>query len=136
MAPPATQISTKVTSVWTFRSGHVAGSQAVALPLLSVRYSPELDERNRARPGGGYLIPVEVPRQPGAGSAVIAKLTTEASYDGVKTWRTAPVTQYGTRWLARVDNPAGGAVSLRAQATDTDGHHLEQTTIRAYLVKH
>jgi len=134
VSPPVSQISTTVTTAWTFRSGHVDGTQAVALPLLDVRYRPDLDEHNQARPGNGYTIPVEISRQPGTGTAVIAEITVEASYDDGKTWHTAPLAQDGAHWLATVDNPAGGTVSLRTRAKDTDGNELEQTTIHAYLV--
>ncbi|MEW2386523.1 S8 family serine peptidase [Micromonospora sp. NPDC047707] len=131
---PVIEVSTNVTTAWTFRSSHVDENRAVALPLLGVRYSPKLDDRNHARPGSGYRIPVEIYRQPTAGSAAVADLTVEVSYDDGGTWHKAPLTRTGERWLATVDNPPAGAVSLRTQATDTNGNQLEQTTIRAYVV--
>lgn len=134
VTPPFSEISTTVTSAWTFRSGHVDGTEAVALPLLGVRYNPDLDERNHARPGQQFTVPVEITRQPGTGPANIEELTVEASYDDGVTWQTMPVIADGARWLATVDNPVGGVVSLRTRATDTEGNQLEQTTIRAYLV--
>jgi len=133
VTPPVSDISTTVTSAWTFRSGHVDGDQAVALPLLGVIYRPDLDDRNHAQ-AGPVGIPLELFRQPGAGTAVIASVAVDVSYDEGRTWHTAPLTRNGERWLAAVDNPAGGSVSLRVQAADTDGNRLEQTTIRAYLV--
>jgi hypothetical protein len=132
--PAVSQISTTITSAWTFQSKHVDGDQAVALPLLNVRYAPALDEYNHARPGERYLIPVEVSRQPGAGTATIAQLTVEASYDDGKTWRKAPLARNGAGWVATVNNPPGGSVSLRAHVQDTDRNELDQTIIRAYLV--
>ena len=110
--------------------------QPVPLPLLTALYRPKLDERNHARPGKEFAIPVTIARQPGAGSATVEKVTVEVSYDDGKQWHEAPVTADGRRWLATVDNPAGGSVSLRLRASDTDGNQLEQTTIRAYLVSH
>lgn len=132
---PVVQVSTSVTSAWTFRSAHVDGDRTAALPLLAVRYTPELDDRNHAPPGD-YQIPVEIYRQPTAGTAVIRELTVEVSHDDGRTWRAAPLTRDGARWSAAVNNPAGGTVSLRTRATDTDGNKLEQTTLRAYLVNH
>lgn len=126
-------VSTKVTSAWTFRSGHVDGTEAAALPLLAVRYRPELDDRNHANPGR-VTVPIDVARQPGAGKAFVKSVTVEVSYDEGASWKPAPVTRHGFTWCATLDNPKGGAVSLRTRATDTDGNRLEQTTIRAYLV--
>src|SRR5262249_20631962 len=103
-APKVFQISTAVTSSWTFRSGHVAGAQAAALPWLGVRYQPELDNTNHAKPGR-YSVPVDVARQPRAGTATIARVTVDVSYDG-RTWHPAPVVRRSdNRWLATVDNP-------------------------------
>jgi subtilisin family serine protease len=134
VTPPTLQISTEVTTSWTFRSGHVAGDQAVALPLLGVRYEPDLDQTNHARPGKNYRIPIELARQPQAGTATITKVTLDVSYDEGRTWHPAPVTHDHDHWLATVDNPSAGSVSLRVHAQDTDGNGLDQTTIRAYLV--
>jgi hypothetical protein len=137
VTPPDSEISTSVTSSWTFRSKRVDGPQAAALPLLSVRYSPDLDERNHARPGKHYMVPLELSRQPGAGSAVIERPAVQISYDDGKTWHRSRVTPRGAnraRWSAEADNPDGGAVSLRILAKDTDGNEIQQTIIRAYLV--
>ncbi|MEV6301149.1 S8 family peptidase [Actinoplanes sp. NPDC051861] len=131
---PGLQVSPRVSTAWTFRSGRVDDGQAVALPLLSVRYTPQLDEYNRARPGAGFRVPVELYRQPTAGTAQIATLAVEFSHDDGGTWHRAPLARSGERWLATVDNPAGGAVSLRVTATDTDGNKIEQTTVRGYRV--
>lgn len=84
--PTFSRVSTRITSVWSFRSGHVTGPQATALPLLAFTYRPELDERNSARPGPRFTIPIEVTRQPGSGSPTVAELTMEVSYDDGATW--------------------------------------------------
>ncbi|WP_336245211.1 S8 family serine peptidase [Micromonospora andamanensis] len=131
---PGVEVSTHVSTAWTFRSGHVAGNRAVALPLLGVRITPPLNDRNHASAGSGYQVPVQIYRQPTAGSAVVADLTVEISYDDGSNWHKAPLIRDGERWHATVDNPPGGAVSLRVKATDTDGNQVEQTTTRAYLV--
>ncbi|GIF75289.1 serine protease [Asanoa siamensis] len=132
---PDVWTSTEVNTAWTFRSGHVDGTEEVALPLLGVRYTPELDDRNHARPGSGFRIPLQIYRQPGApGAPVIADLAVEVSHDDGHSWRPASVTRDGLRWVATVDNPAGAAVSLRTKARDTDGNKLLQTVTRAYLV--
>jgi hypothetical protein len=50
------------------------------------------------------------------------------------TWRSTKVEQADDGWRTEVTNPAGGAVSLRATATDAEGNKVEQTIIRGYLV--
>ena len=52
------------------------------------------------------------------------------------TWKTAPVSGGGGKRIASVTHPAGdGHVSLRATATDSNGGKVEQTIIRAYLLR-
>jgi len=128
------QISTKVTAAWTFRSGHVEGTGYSLLPLLGVRYDPMLDEHNHARAGAGFPLPIHLNRQPGAGTATVTEVVLETSSDDGASWQYVPVVRAGAMWRATVNNPARGAVSLRVHAKDSDGNALEQTTIRAYLV--
>jgi hypothetical protein len=109
------------------------GPLGLTPPLLGVIYRPDLDDHHHAK-AGAINIPVELFRQPGADTATVATVTVDVSYDDGLTWHTAPLTWDGQRWSAAVDNPAGGSVSLRVQAEDTDGNGLKQTTIRAYLI--
>jgi subtilisin family serine protease len=127
-----TEVSTKIDTAWTFRSGHVDG--VAALPFMAVQFTPALDDRNRARAGAGYTIPISVQRQPGAPDVKVKTLTVDISTDDGKTWRSSKVERAGSGWRTKVTNPAGGAVSLRATATDADGNKVEQTIIRGYLV--
>ena len=60
----------------------------------------------------------------------------QVSYDDGATWQSAPVSGGGSKWTASVTHPAGaGHVSLRAIATDSKGGKVEQTIIRAYLLR-
>jgi subtilisin family serine protease len=127
-ASTGADISTEISSRWTFRSGHT--SAKTSLPLLAVRFTPVLDDHNRAAPGR-FTVPVAVQRQPGAAPSPVDTLTVDVSYDDGATWQ--PTRVSGGK--AHVDNPAGGAVSLRATATDRAGNRVEQTIKRAYLVK-
>ncbi|MEV6108264.1 hypothetical protein AB0M28_26670, partial [Streptomyces sp. NPDC051940] len=131
---PTSEVSTEVSTSWTFRSGHVDGTEARALPLMTVRYTPVLDRHNRAPAGPGFRVPVAVERQPGAPGAEVVRLTVEVSDDDGKTWRTVPVRRDGAGWSAEVDNVRGRPVSLRATAVDADGGGVRQTVIRAYRV--
>ncbi|MDT7726033.1 MAG: hypothetical protein QOI21_2609 [Actinomycetota bacterium] len=124
-------LSTKVSAAWTFRSGFRQGP-GYALPLLAVRYAPQVDLRNSAPGGVDFTIPVTVPRQDGP--ADIAALAVEVSYDDGVTWKPSTVARNGSGWTASVTHPASGFASLRAKASDTEGNTVEQTVIRAYRI--
>lgn len=128
--------STKIASVWTFRSRHNTPGTARALPLQSVRFTPRLDERNQGAPGEWTTIPVTVQRQAGSGHAVPTSLTVEISYDDGKSWtRVRTARKSATTWNASVRNPDSGTVSFRAQARDSAGSTVKQTIVRAYSIK-
>ncbi|MFB9909593.1 S8 family peptidase [Allokutzneria oryzae] len=114
--------SPRVSAQWTFRSAHGVGD----LPLLGVRFAPNVDSHNRARPGA-FSIPVSVHRN-GAGR-VDASLAVEVSFDDGRTWEAAKVVDGAVSVVNRV-----GTVSLRVKAVDRDGNSLEQTVIGAYSV--
>ncbi|MEV4480636.1 S8 family serine peptidase [Micromonospora coxensis] len=132
-----TDLSTEVESTWTFRSKHVAGEDPVRLPLSSIRFTPPLAGDNSARAGRLLPIPVEVRRQPGAGTATVEKLTVDVSYDGGKTWSKVSVLRLPRAgWVAMVKHPAAaGYASLRATARDTDGNTVTTRIIQAYRLK-
>ncbi|MEU1885021.1 S8 family serine peptidase [Micromonospora sp. WMMD987] len=129
-----TDLGTEVEASWTFRSGHVAGDTPKRLPLSEIRFTPRLTAGNTAPAGRIFAVPVQVRRQPDAGTAKLAKLGVDVSYDGGKTWRRATVVKVpGQGTVALVDHPAGaGYVSLRATARDTDGNTASTRIIQAY----
>jgi subtilisin family serine protease len=135
-APYGAVLSTQISAEWTFASGHVDGDVPAHLPLLAVRFAPNLDDHNAAPAGKRFTIPVYVQRN---GSDTVGKVGTpvvEASYDDGKTWQAAKVTRAGDCWTATVDHPADAKfVSLRSKITDADGHTASQTIIRAYALK-
>ncbi|MEV4843063.1 S8 family serine peptidase [Micromonospora matsumotoense] len=132
-----TDLSTEVEASWTFRSGHVAGDTPKQLPLSEIRFTPRLSTDNAAPAGQVFAVPVQVRRQVGAGTAKLAKLSVDVSYDGGKTWRRATVVKVpGQGTVALVNHPAGaGHVSLRATARDTDGNTASTRIIQAYRLK-
>ncbi|WP_232521206.1 S8 family serine peptidase [Micromonospora phaseoli] len=131
-----TDLSTEIATTWTFRSRHARGDDPVVLPASAIRFAPQLDARNTAPAGRSFVIPVAVPRQPGAPAAKIASLTVEVSYDGGKRWRTAKVRKAGGGWQATVQHPrTDGHVSLRASARDTSGNTVTQRIIQAYRLR-
>ncbi len=134
-ATRAARLSTEVTAEWTFASEHNGGADAVFLPLLAVRFAPELDDHNTAPAGKKFTIPVYVQRngsdRPNTGTPVI-----EVSYDDGKTWKKVKVTRHHGDWRAKVDHPADAEfVSLRSSVSDRDGNTQKQTVIRAYALR-
>jgi hypothetical protein len=129
------RLSTQVSAEWTFASEHGSEDDPPLLPLLAVRFAPNLDDHNAAPAGKRFTIPVYVQRN---GSDTVGKVGTPAvdvSYDDGKTWARAKVTRDGDCWQATVDHPAGAQfVSLRSSITDADGHTAKQTIIRAYAL--
>ncbi|RSM72538.1 peptidase S8 [Actinoplanes sp. ATCC 53533] len=126
---PQYQLSTRVSAAWEFRSGHVDGTRAAALPLWAVRFAPRLDEDNTAPAGRAFTIPVVATPAPSAGTGRLRELTVDVSYDDGATWTRA--TMRGGKAL--LHHPRGsGFVSLRARAKDTGGNGVDQTIIHAY----
>lgn len=132
-----TDLGTEVEASWTFRSGHVAGDTPKPLPLSEIRFTPQLRADNTAPAGQVFAVPVQVRRQPGAGTAKLAKLSVDVSYDGGRTWRRATVVKVpGQGTVALVKHPTGaGYASLRATARDTEGNTASTRIIQAYRLR-
>ncbi|MDT7726174.1 MAG: hypothetical protein QOI21_2750 [Actinomycetota bacterium] len=127
------KLSTELTSEWTFRSRRTPDGVATPLPLMTVRYSPALDDRNRAA-AGRFEVPFSVERQYGAPDRPVVSAATEVSFDG-KTWRPAPVRRTSRGWIAMIDQPGSGLVSLRTTAKDAVGNQVRQTILNAYELR-
>ncbi|MGW5678085.1 S8 family serine peptidase [Streptomyces sp. NPDC003860] len=120
-----TSVSTKVATEWTFVSQRTAAP--VALPVSTVRFSPELASDSTAPAGATSRVPVTV--EGAAADGGVRSLTVRASYDDGRTWTTAPLAD----GVATVTNPAAGqSVTLRAELVDTAGNTLQQTIHDAY----
>ncbi|MEV1158038.1 S8 family serine peptidase [Micromonospora chokoriensis] len=131
-----TDLSTEVSTAWTFRSRHVGGDDYRQLPVSAIRFTPPLSVDNAAPAGRSLVIPVQVQRQPGAAGSRVTKLTVDVSYDGGKTWQSARVRHGGQGWTATVRHPAGpGYASLRATAKDAAGNTVTAKIIQAYRLR-
>ncbi|WP_245267054.1 S8 family peptidase [Saccharomonospora piscinae] len=129
-----TPLSRTLTSEWTFRSGHQ--DTAGAVPLLAVRYAPDLGDDHAATPGEPVRVPVTVQRNGLAGEPELASLRVEVSFDGGESWRFTPYRPNQAQRVLTVTAPEGtDDVSLRAVAEDTDGNTVEQTIVGAYPVR-
>ncbi|TWP46916.1 S8 family serine peptidase [Lentzea tibetensis] len=121
---PQVALSTRVDTKWGFTSATSTG----ALPLLQVAYDIPLDIRNSARAGAPVPVKFTFPRQSGAGHATVRDWKAWASYDDGATW--VPV-----RSIIPPGGKAGGFVSLKVTASDTDGNTVDQTVLRAYRLR-
>ena len=134
--PAPARLSTQVSAEWTFASEHNGGADPVFLPLLAVRFAPDLDDHNAAKAGKRFTIPVSVQRN---GTHEVGRVGTpvvEVSYDDGVTWQAAKVSRDHGQWKAKVDHPGNAEfVSLRASVADRDGNTHSQTVIRAYALK-
>ena len=88
------KLSTEISSKWTFRSRRTPDGVESALPMMNVRYSPVLDERNRAA-GGRFEVPLTVEHQYGA-KASAGRFTRRYRRPSIggKTWRHGTGTAY------------------------------------------
>ncbi|OLF19235.1 hypothetical protein BU204_02475 [Actinophytocola xanthii] len=123
-------LSTKVSAEWTFRSSSAA--DAKPLPLLTARFDPAVDLRNRAPGGKAFTFPAHVERADG--EPTVRDLNVEVSYDDGQTWQRAATRSRDGHWTVTVRHPATGYASLRATATDTNGNTVRQTVVRAYQI--
>ncbi|MEV6521633.1 S8 family serine peptidase [Longispora sp. NPDC051575] len=130
-ADPTAVLSDRITTEWTFRSGHTAAP--TPLPALAVGFTPHLDPEGYAPAGRPFRLPITVS---GADGSRATALTVDASYDGGATWVPVRVARDGTGWCGQVRHPAaGGGVSLRATATGPGGARVTQTVHNAYRIR-
>ncbi|TCC58641.1 hypothetical protein E0H73_25300 [Kribbella pittospori] len=134
-------LTTNAHTEWTFGSTTVATASKV-LPLLDVDYTDvtdahsghsALDLANTARLGQRVSLNLAVGHQPGATAGPIRDLTVQISSDNGATWQPASVRNHHGSYQATYTHPQKGqSVSLKVQATDTDGNAITQTLTNAY----
>src|SRR5262249_7188467 len=120
--------NTHAVNDWTFTS---SADRTGSLPQLSVFLDPAPDH-------AGVMLPVSF-RVGDAGAVAGTKLKSvkvEASYDDGGHWQPAVATKRpGNRFVALVGSPAASYVSLRITASANDSRTVQQTVIRAYVMK-
>ncbi|WP_369143061.1 serine protease [Streptomyces sp. R44] len=120
--------SGRVTASWTFTSA--AAARPAALPLSTVRFTPDLALDGTAPAGAPLRVPVTV--QGAAAEAGVRSLTVSMSLDNGTTWTRLPVVD----GQVALRTPAPGrTVSLRAELTDTQGNTLTQTQRNAFRTR-
>ncbi|GAB2973594.1 S8 family serine peptidase [Saccharothrix stipae] len=130
-APGVSELTSRVTGSWTFRSDTVSGEQPRRLPLSVVRFTPRLDAEGGTPAGRLLRIPLTVDQQQGADNGRVRKVEVDVSFDDGKTWSKAPI--IGNAAYVRNADQAGYA-SLRAKGSDSLGNTFEHAVIRAYKI--
>ncbi|MCE6999852.1 S8 family serine peptidase [Saccharothrix sp. S26] len=128
-APGVSELSTRVTGAWTFRSDTTPEGEVRKLPISVVRFAPRLDATGGTPAGRLLRIPLTVQQQQGADNGRVRAVEVDVSFDDGKTWSAVPVV--GGAALVRNAAHAGFA-SLRAKGADSKGNTFEHTVLRAY----
>jgi hypothetical protein len=153
---PWSLLSTQTSTEWDFSSqapvksdpmpagwncGQLTGACSF-VPLLLADYSLPLDQANSAPAPGAFTFTVHLYHQIHAiTEATIDSPAVSVSYDDGTTW--APATSItslgGGSYQVTVTHPdpstVSGFVSLRLQASDSAGSSIDQTIIRAYILR-
>jgi hypothetical protein len=127
------RLSTHTDTTWAFPSSTT--TEAVDAPVLVPDYDVPVDLRNRVEAGKKHRAAFDLAVAHADGSdSPIDDLTLDASWDGGGTWIPASVTATGSGW--HVVLPKGsGFVALRLHAADAAGSTVDQTVVRAFLVR-
>ncbi|MEV6235444.1 S8 family serine peptidase [Lentzea sp. NPDC051838] len=130
IARSSSELSTKVSAAWTFKSKTTADTKFANVPLSVLRFEPVLSDSNSTPAGGLLAVPLCVQQSKNPDNGRINRIDVEVSFDDGKTWQQVPVA--GRTALVR--NPGAGFASLRAKVSDTKGNGSEVTVIRAYRI--
>ena len=134
-AVPVAALSTRVHLAWHFRVTRRDLRSVFGVPVSVTRLVPGgLDMRNDAQPGAVTSIRLTVFRGRPYAAYKIKGVSLEISADGGQSWRPVHLTGHGSRWLAKVRDPASGFVSLRTTVTDINGDSSVETINRAYRI--
>jgi hypothetical protein len=124
-------VSTRTSTIWTFRSAAPAGLAAVRIPLLVVDYSLPLSLDNRPDGTAGVLSVAPIAGTP---PARVTTMKVWTSTDNGSTWQSAAARPLGGgRYSVALPHAAAGqAVSLRVQAADAAASGIDQRIMTAY----
>ncbi|HEX6352509.1 S8 family serine peptidase [Actinophytocola sp.] len=127
-------LSTRIDAEWTFRSARTGTKTPI--PVLAVRFAPNLDNHNAAPAGKKFRFPVYVQRN---GVQQVGQVNTpavEISYDDGATWQKVRLSSHNGQWMAEVNHPRGAQyASLRWSVSDNAGNTAKATVIHAYALK-
>ncbi|SEN61428.1 Serine protease, subtilisin family [Actinacidiphila rubida] len=124
---------------WNFVSGPVTGDALVPVKLLQLDYAVATDTATDVPAGQWTTIGLSSATQEWLdGVTKASSATLSVSYDDGATWQPVTLTSQGKgSWSARIRTPhtPGGAVSLKATASDGHGGSVSQQVIRAFGLK-
>jgi hypothetical protein len=130
------EFSPTLDASWTFPSASVTAGRVDPLPLMAVRFNPVVNDRNRARAGVVFDLPMWVEWQRAPTGPRTVRLSLAVSYDDGAHWQDSVVKPSHEGWIARLTHPAPGVgtgyVSLRVTASDGAGSSVTQTIVHAY----
>ncbi|MDX2815704.1 S8 family serine peptidase [Streptomyces sp. PA03-5A] len=132
-------LSPKVTSEWTFTTGHTDDAVRTPLSMFDLGFVLPLDGHNATPAGTALTGKVTVRSQPGAPATTrVRSARVEVSYDNGRTWQKATTKRAASgTWTVTVPGGghAGGYADLRASAVDNAGNRVKQTITRAYILR-
>jgi hypothetical protein len=127
-------LPTRIDAEWTFRSAHTG--KKTPIPVMTVRFAPNLDNHNAAPAGSKFRFPVYVQRNGAQQPGQVNTPTVEISYDDGRTWRNVRLSSNNGQWMAEVNHPAGAQfASLRWSVSDKDDNAAKATVLHAYALK-
>ncbi|MBF9132151.1 S8 family serine peptidase [Plantactinospora sp. S1510] len=133
--PAPAELSTRITTAWTFSSRSPNGGATVRLPLWAVSFRPTVNDNNAARAASRFTFPATLAAQPGSTPGSVRTMTVRYSTNDGASWANATVSGSGNARTVSVTHPnTTGFVSLRATVTDYAGNSVEQTVVRAYKI--
>lgn len=108
-----------------------------AFPVTVTRFVPRgLNLSNDAQPGAVTRVGFRIVRGGGQPAPTpryaLRTVRVQASSNGGQSWHTVKIRRDGSQWIAQVQDPAGGFVSLRSAVTDVRGDSTIETIYRAY----
>ncbi|MFC9558881.1 S8 family serine peptidase [Agromyces sp. NPDC056965] len=130
------QRSSKVTTVWKFRSQLDESVVSQGLAVMFPRVDLPEDGMKTLAAEAGQELKLHVTGHAGYTPGTITSAALATSTDGV-TWVDAPTAEQDGEWVAVVDHSgaSGQPVSVRVTLTDSNGNSVTQTVVRAYDVR-
>jgi Subtilase family len=140
-------LSTRTSTVWTWRSAQESGSvlpagwvcgnggsTCASQPLMTLDYDVAGLGTNGVAPAGAQVVKVSVGHQQLATASATKSVTAQFSVDDGMTWQPATVKGVGRTWYASFGAPAGTKVSLKVSAADSSGGAITETIDDAYAI--
>jgi hypothetical protein len=138
-------LSTRTSTVWTWRSAHESGHvvpsgwacqnntrDCTSQPLLTLGYDVAGMGTDGVAPAGAQVVKVSVGHQQLSAGSATKTVTAQFSVDGGASWQPATVKRSGGTWYASFSAPAAAKVTLMVSATDSNGGAISETIYDAY----